>query len=67
MDHLSTDVEAGTYELYVQFDRPMDPKVGFNQTEATARADVIVPGVAGERSDEAFDVGQIEPKPYKLP
>jgi hypothetical protein len=53
------DVPAGTYDLEASFYPPNDTNRDWNHPLGTADTVVIVPPMAGGRSDEALDVGTV--------
>jgi RNA polymerase sigma factor (sigma-70 family) len=64
------DVEAGTYDLLIMVNKPpRDPfGVGLgNDVLATARREVVVPPMTGDRSDEPLDLGAIPVTAVKNP
>jgi protocatechuate 3,4-dioxygenase beta subunit len=64
------DVEAGTYDLLIMVNEPpRDPfGVGLgHDVLATARRELVVPPIAGGRSDEPLDLGAIPVTAVKKP
>ena len=63
-------MEAGTYDLVIVVnDPPHDPyRVGLgNDVLATARREVVVPPMPGDRSDEPLDLGTFSVTAVKKP